>query len=42
MGTWANTGGWFKSGYVVVNTMDRGTFVVQRSKRVLGGYRAEF
>jgi len=42
MGTWANTGGWFASGYIVINTLDRGAFVVQRSKRVQGGYRAEF
>ncbi|KAF8545091.1 hypothetical protein BDD12DRAFT_915108 [Trichophaea hybrida] len=42
MGTWANTGGFFKSGHAAINTIDRGVFVVKRSKTVQGGYRAEF
>lgn len=42
MGSWANTGGWFKSGFVAINTYDRGVFVVKRKAKVGGGYRAEF
>jgi choice-of-anchor B domain-containing protein len=42
MGTWANTGGWFKSGHIAVNTYDRGVFVVKRKAKLSGNFRAEF
>lgn len=41
LGTWANYP-LFKSGYIVMNTFDRGAFVVKRSQVVDGGHRAEF
>ncbi|KAG0635431.1 hypothetical protein HOY80DRAFT_927221 [Tuber brumale] len=41
VGTWASYG-YFKSGHIVVNTIDRGVFVVKRSQVVKGGFRAEF
>ncbi|KAH6906444.1 hypothetical protein BKA70DRAFT_1151158 [Coprinopsis sp. MPI-PUGE-AT-0042] len=40
-GSWHNYP-FFKSGHVVLNTFDRGAFVVKRSKKLNGNYRAEF
>jgi len=41
VGTWGSYG-YFKSGHIIVNCIDRGVFVVKRSKKVKGGFRAEF
>lgn len=41
MGSWHNYP-FFASGHIVMNTFDRGAFVVKRSRRVSGGVRAEF
>ncbi|KAH0605170.1 uncharacterized protein H6S33_005152 [Morchella sextelata] len=41
MGTWGSYG-FFESGHIIINTYDRGVFVVKRSKEVVGGFRAEF
>lgn len=42
LGSWANYP-FFKSGYIVVNTYDRGAFVVKRSQEVNSqSIRAEF
>ncbi|KAF8469961.1 hypothetical protein BDZ91DRAFT_719470 [Kalaharituber pfeilii] len=41
IGSWANYP-FFKSGYIVVNTFDRGTFVVKRSMKGVNGVRAEY
>lgn len=41
IGSWGSYP-YFKSGHVVINTYDRGVFVVKRSKKVRGGVRAEF
>ena len=41
IGSWGSYG-YFKSGHIVVNTIDRGVFVVKRSQKVKGGFRAEF
>ncbi|KAH6906445.1 hypothetical protein BKA70DRAFT_409022 [Coprinopsis sp. MPI-PUGE-AT-0042] len=40
-GSWHNYP-YFKSGHIVLNTFERGAFVVKRSKNVIGDYRAEF
>lgn len=41
MGTWGSYG-YFKSGHIIINTYDRGVFVVKRSEKVTKGFRAEF
>ncbi|PWW72324.1 hypothetical protein C7212DRAFT_302097 [Tuber magnatum] len=41
VGTWGSYA-YFESGHIIVNTIDRGVFVVKRSKEVKGGFRAEF
>lgn len=41
MGTWGSYG-YFKSGHIIINTYDRGVFVVKRSDKVTKGFRAEF
>lgn len=41
IGTWGSYP-YFKSGHIVINTYDRGVFVVKRSQKVSKGVRAEF
>ncbi|KAF9055659.1 hypothetical protein BJ165DRAFT_435236 [Panaeolus papilionaceus] len=41
MGTW-HTYPFFQSGHIVLNTFDRGVFVVKRSAKLTGKVRAEF
>lgn len=41
MGSWHNYP-YFNSGHIVLNTYDKGAFVVKRSKKITGGVRAQF
>lgn len=41
VGSWHNYP-FFASGHIVINTYDRGAFVVKRSRRVIGDVRAQF
>ncbi|KIM48671.1 hypothetical protein M413DRAFT_437855 [Hebeloma cylindrosporum] len=41
IGSWHNYP-YFSSGHIVLNTYDKGAFVVKRSKKVTGGVRAQF